>query len=100
NELFEEYENKYPDLANEFIRIMENDVEVKEISIEFTEETIATRSASGIVLNEIASKVPSIIGGSADLASSNKTTIHNSNFMSQGNYSGSNIHFGVREFGM
>lgn len=100
NELFEEYKNKYPDLANEFIRIMENNVEVEESSIEFTEETMATRSASGIVLNEIASKVPSIIGGSADLASSNKTTIHNSNFMTQGNYSGSNIHFGVREFGM
>ncbi|MCC5704141.1 transketolase, partial [Klebsiella pneumoniae] len=51
-------------------------------------------------LNEIASKVPSIIGGSADLASSNKTTLRDNEFMTKEDYRGSNIHFGVREFGM
>ncbi|PAD13721.1 transketolase [Shouchella clausii] len=100
NELFEQYQQKYPGLATEFIRSMENEIEISELSTEFTEEKVATRSASGTVLNEVASKVPSIIGGSADLASSNKTTLRNNDFMTKEDYRGSNIHFGVREFGM
>lgn len=100
NELFEQYKEKHPELANEFICSMENEIEVEKLTTEFSEDKIATRSASGIVLNELASKVPSIIGGSADLASSNKTTIQDSSFISKNNYGGSNIHFGVREFGM
>lgn len=100
NELFKQYQEKYPALATEFIRSMENEMEVNELSTEFTEEKVATRSASGTVLNEIASKVPAIIGGSADLASSNKTTLRDNHFMTKEDYSGSNIHFGVREFGM
>lgn len=100
NELFEQYKEKHPELAKEFICSMENEIEVEKFTTEFSEDKIATRSASGIVLNELASKVPSIIGGSADLASSNKTTIQDSSFISKNNYGGSNIHFGVREFGM
>ncbi|MCM3548721.1 transketolase [Niallia circulans] len=100
NELFEQFQQKYPGLATEFIRSMENEIEISELSTEFTEEKVATRSASGTVLNEVASKVPSIIGGSADLASSNKTTLRNNDFMTKEDYRGSNIHFGVREFGM
>lgn len=100
NELFKQYQQKYPALATEFIRSMENEIEINELLTEFTEEKVATRSASGTVLNEVASKVPSIIGGSADLASSNKTTLRDNEFMTKEDYRGSNIHFGVREFGM
>ncbi|MDV2583737.1 transketolase, partial [Alkalibacillus haloalkaliphilus] len=43
---------------------------------------------------------PTLVGGSADLSSSNKTTINGQKFMKKGDYFGPNIHFGVREFAM
>jgi transketolase len=60
----------------------------------------ATRITSGIVLNAIAKNVPALMGGSADLAPSNKTLIDNENGFQAGTYDQRNIHFGVREFGM
>ena len=60
----------------------------------------ATRVTSGIVLNAIAGKVPALMGGSADLAPSNKTLIDKENSFQAGSYDQRNIHFGVREFGM
>lgn len=63
-------------------------------------QTIATRDVSGIVLNQIAEKLPTIIGGSADLASSNKTMLKNAGDFTAANYAGKNIWFGVREFAM
>jgi transketolase len=60
----------------------------------------ATRVTSGIVLNAIAGKVPALMGGSADLAPSNKTLIDKENSFQAGSYNQRNIHFGVREFGM
>ncbi len=60
----------------------------------------ATRVTSGIVLNAIAANVPALMGGSADLAPSNKTLIDNENSFQAGSYDQRNIHFGVREFGM
>ncbi|MFE7062648.1 transketolase [Sutcliffiella sp. NPDC057660] len=69
---------------------------------EFTpgEDTLASRASSGKVLNEIAKSVPFFIGGSADLAGSNKTTITSEDDFTPGNYAGRNIWFGVREFAM
>ncbi len=60
----------------------------------------ATRVTSGIVLNSIARNVPALMGGSADLAPSNKTLIDNENSFQAGSYDQRNIHFGVREFCM
>jgi len=60
----------------------------------------ATRVTSGIVLNAIAKNVPALMGGSADLAPSNKTLIDHENGFQAGSYDQRNIHFGVREFGM
>ncbi len=60
----------------------------------------ATRVTSGVVLNAIAKNVPALMGGSADLAPSNKTLIDNENSFQAGSYDQRNIHFGVREFGM
>ncbi|GEN86999.1 transketolase [Oceanobacillus sojae] len=97
--LLEAYQREYPELSKEFLASMENNFEVEEININFEKEKVATRSASGEVLNAIADKIP-LIGGSADLASSNKTTINGSNFISRNDYSGRNINYGVREFGM
>jgi transketolase len=61
---------------------------------------IASRSSSGEVINGFAKTVPALFGGSADLASSNKTTIKDANPFSSTDYSGRNIWFGVREFAM
>jgi len=60
----------------------------------------ATRVTSGVVLNSIAQNVPALMGGSADLAPSNKTLIDNENSFQAGSYDQRNIHFGVREFCM
>ena len=61
---------------------------------------MATRVASGKVLNGIAKKVPGLFGGSADLAPSNKTLIDGETDFQPGAYGGRNIRFGVREHAM
>jgi len=60
----------------------------------------ATRAASGKVLNAIAPKLPELVGGSADLASSTNVVIKNGGDVSAGNWGARNVHFGVREHGM
>ena len=69
---------------------------------DFTAENgnIASRAASGIVLNAIAPKVPELIGGSADLASSTNTIVKGAPSINSDEYSGRNFHFGIREHGM
>ncbi len=64
------------------------------------DKPIATRSASHAALNAISKKVPMLIGGSADLASSNKTTMEDAGIFHAEDYSGRNIWFGVREHAM
>ena len=63
-------------------------------------EQLATRAASGVVLNAIAEHVPALIGGAADLDSSTKTTIKASEDFQAGQYAGRNLRFGVREHAM
>jgi len=63
-------------------------------------EAKATRAYSGDVINAIADKIPQMIGGSADLAPSNNTTVKSSHDFQAGKYDGRNIHFGVREHAM
>ena len=60
----------------------------------------ATRATSGTVLNAIAPSLPNLIGGSADLAPSNKTMIKGAEAFQGNQYQGRNLHFGVREHGM
>jgi transketolase len=61
---------------------------------------VASRAASGVVINAIARKIPELIGGSADLASSTNTIIKGEPSFSAENYAGRNFHFGIREHGM
>ena len=63
-------------------------------------ETMATRKASGAVLNAIASAVPQLVGGSADLAPSNNTLLKDFGSFQAGAPEGRNMHFGIREHGM
>jgi transketolase len=64
------------------------------------EKPMATRVASGKVINALAAAVPSLIGGSADLAGSNNTNIAGSKLVSGADASGRNLAFGVREHAM
>ena len=61
---------------------------------------IASRAASGIVINAIAKKIPELMGGSADLASSTNTIIKGEPSFAPESYAGRNFHFGIREHGM
>ncbi|NLE76228.1 MAG: transketolase [Chloroflexi bacterium] len=61
---------------------------------------IATRAASGKVLQALAPLLPELVGGSADLAPSNQTTLKGYPAIQQGQFAGRNLHFGVREHAM
>lgn len=61
---------------------------------------MASRSASGAVLNHLFDAIPELLGGSADLTPSNNTKAKNQTEITPGNFSGSYLHYGVREHGM
>jgi transketolase len=61
---------------------------------------VATRAASGTVLNALADALPELVGGSADLAPSTKTTLKGSGAVARGRWGERNLHFGIREHGM
>jgi len=63
-------------------------------------KAIATRNASGTVLQELAGHVPHLAGGSADLAPSTKTILNDYDAIGPGRFAGRNFHFGIREHGM
>jgi len=63
-------------------------------------KAVATRSASGSVIQAVAGAVPQLVGGAADLAPSTKTLINEADSVSPGHFAGRNLHFGVREHGM
>ena len=63
-------------------------------------ESPATRVSGSQALNALAERIPELVGGAADLASSTGTTIKGAGDVSPGEYGGRNLHFGVREFGM
>ncbi len=62
--------------------------------------SMATRQASGTVIQELSAAIPWLVGGSADLAPSNNTNIKGGGDIAAGSFGGRNFHFGVREFGM
>jgi transketolase len=103
NKLFKEYANKYPEDAKKWdnyysqtdASLMEND--------EFwawDDAPAATRNISGSIINRLKDIFPNLIGGSADLSPSNKTVMSGESYISKDDFSGRNIHFGVREFAM
>ncbi|WP_057913545.1 transketolase [Peribacillus muralis] len=103
NEMFKNYKEAHPELAGQLELAIKGELPVEwdqEIPVYEEGKTLASRASSGEVLNAIAKKVPSFIGGSADLAGSNNTAIKGETDFLPGNYSGRNIWFGVREFAM
>jgi transketolase len=104
NKLFDSYKKKYPDDAEQFLKIFNNDfgndwIEALPTFNNYSEK-IATRSASGNTINAIAKYLPTLIGGSADLEPSNNTYIKESSNFSAENRNGRNYHFGIREHAM
>jgi transketolase len=97
------YRNEFPDLAQQWSDALQNtlpdgwDSGIPDFS---ATDAIATRAASGKILNALAEKLPNLIGGSADLAPSNNTLIGASHDFQQKAYDGRNIRFGVREHAM
>ncbi|MCH1626849.1 transketolase [Ferdinandcohnia quinoae] len=100
---FAEYKKAYPSLAIQLEMAMNGVLPEgwdAEIPVYSGDKKVATRSASGEVLNSLAKKLPNVFGGSADLASSNKTYMKEQGDFSAIDFSGKNIWFGVREFAM
>ncbi len=104
NKLFDEYCAKYPEMKEKWDNYY-NGYDMSELfnSDEYWDKgdkPEATRNISGAVLNMIKKSMPNLIGGSADLAPSNKTNMKDAGDFSKNDYSGSNLHFGVREQAM
>jgi transketolase len=72
----------------------------RELPVFPKEKPVATRAASGKTINAVAAKIPTLIGGSADLTGSNNTRIESSKTFALDGYAERNIHFGVREHAM
>ncbi|MEN2465750.1 transketolase [Ornithinibacillus sp. JPR2-1] len=104
NTLLAQYEEQYPELAKELKQAINGELpegwEKAIPTFEAGVDKLATRDSSGKVLNAIAKVVPNFIGGSADLAGSNKTTINGEEDFTRNDYTGRNIWFGVREHAM
>jgi transketolase len=105
NERFEAYRGEHPDEARVFEAIQRGEMPDgwdAEPPPRFDpgDSGMATRKASGETLQWAAKAVPHLVGGSADLASSNLTDIDGGGDVAAGSYDGRNIHFGVREHGM
>ena len=104
NELFASYVEKYPEMKE----LWDNYFDGYDMSDLFNSDEYwakgdkaeATRNTSGTILNMIKKAMPNLIGGSADLAPSNKTNMKDAGDFSKDNYAGSNLHFGVREQAM
>ncbi len=102
--VYDAYKAANPALEKELQRRLRGDLPDgwEELIPVFTAKdgNVASRAASGIVINAIGKKVPELMGGSADLASSTNTIIKGEPSFSAENYAGRNFHFGIREHGM
>ena len=102
-ERFARYREAYPELAVEWERRQRNELPTgwDDALPSFTAgEKLATRESSGKVLNAIASSVPELVGGDADLSSSTKTALKDMGSFDGQTGEGRNVHFGVREHAM
>jgi transketolase len=106
NALFAEYSKKYPELAARLgkmkCRALPDGWDKNLPNFPADPKGMATRESSGKVLNALAQNIPWLVGGSADLAKSNKTNLlfEGAGDFFTNEFKGRNIHFGVREHGM
>jgi transketolase len=104
NELFDRYRDEHPKKAALFEALNRGEMPERFDEglprFDADPKGMATRAASGKVIQWAAKQVPHLVGGSADLASSNNTNIDDGGDVGSGDFSGRNLHFGVREHGM
>jgi len=103
NALFARYRAQYPELAAQWDLYIAGklppgwDAALPTIP---SDKPLATRAASGQVLDAIIGKIPTLLGGSADLTPSNNTKTKDAKHIQRGDFSGTYIHFGIREHAM
>lgn len=103
DKLVEEYTNAYPELGEAFKQAISNELPAdyaKDLPVYEPGNSSATRADSGEVIQALSKSVPAFFGGSADLASSNKSNVKDEADFDSETPEGRNIWFGVREFGM
>jgi transketolase len=106
SKLFDDYAKKYPELADELKQMQGRELpqgwDKNLPSFPADAKGMATRDSSGKVLNALAQNVPWLMGGSADLATSDRTRLkfEGAGDFQPGSYGGRNLHFGVREHAM
>ena len=104
NDMMKAYKREHPELAAEWEAWKHKDYSEGLLDDEdfwsCDSKANATRNSSGEMLNRLAARIPNLIGGSADLAPSNKSNMKNRGDFSSKDRSGSNLHFGVREHAM
>lgn len=102
--LMADYRTAHPDLGKEVDALLARELPANLADLlpkyEVGGKAAATRNASGEVINALAKVLPGLMGGSADLSGSTKTTIKDGGEMEAGTMGGRNVLFGVREFGM
>lgn len=102
--MFAEYCEKFPEMKEALDK--EFDPSVAEALIDdedywkFEDKPQATRNLSGDVINKLKDRIPSLMGGSADLSPSTKTEMKDEPYFSKDNRLGRNMHFGIRELAM
>lgn len=103
---FAEYEFAYPELAAEYKAVMAGErPDFDALDLYDFNKPMATRQTSSAVLNKLAAKMPSLMGGSADLGPSNLSEMKDTADVKYGtfsaeNFAGRNVHFGIREQAM
>ncbi|MGZ3821210.1 MAG: transketolase, partial [Mucilaginibacter sp.] len=104
NDLFKAYKEKFPELAAEYELALKGELpngwEANLPVFKASDGKMATRQASGKVLNAIAGSLPTLIGGSADLAPSTDTNLKEYDSFTVEQRHGRNFHFGIREHAM
>ena len=100
---FAGWKNNNTDLAQQWEKWVNDDIPddlLESMMAKLPDSAAATRALSGAVLQEASARVPNLFGGSADLSPSNKTDIKGATAINNGDFSGKNIHFGIREHAM
>jgi transketolase len=104
NEMMAGYHAAHPELALELDAMLARELPANLAdslpNYEVGGKASGTRVSSGEIINALAKVVPGLMGGSADLSGSTKTTITDGGTLEPGHYEGRNVYFGVREFGM
>lgn len=97
---FLEWSVAYPNLRSDWDAFLNKDMSIDLSKLDVDVQAISTRKASNILIQSLSKQLPYLIGGSADLSSSDATFIKDSGVISFSNYLPKNIKYGVREFAM